>query len=419
MTGAAAPLDHPPSFPTRSLTAFKLLLWFHIAYLTVVVLGSFLFKFNPIGLITYLVGVTYLSYLLVGAFLAEQLPTRSIVSAPAKPLAIDRILYCLAAAVLFTTSYTVYAEIKIYGSIAEIMLNAGEIRSEMTGTDNSFTSPIVTYITGLGYAAYALCLARYGATKASRYPWLAAFFFLCIIVNDMTTFGRSGLIYTCFCTLGFFVVYRVKLFTPKTIGLLLAAYVFYAAPRLIRGGFDNFESSMSGLEQATAVNVPPALNGILVAYTYYFITPYALDRHLNSTAIERRTYGARQFAPVMNIVNRLTDTPRIVTTLEESMTIPFETNVYTIVYDIFVDFGTLGLVALPLIFGFLLGVVFRATGEIEQALKIYLTGWIFYTPLCNAFNFGGFFLSCVLLIALVFWSRHRRASVGTEYASAS
>ena len=81
--------------------------------------------------------------------------------------------------------------------------------------------------------------------------------------------------------------------------------------------------------------------------------------------------------------------------------VPFDTNIFTIIGEIYMDFGIIGIIILPFVFGSIVGFLFKYHGIYADALKMILFAWLFYTPIYNAFSFGGFLISFVFTAILV------------------
>ena len=113
-------------------------------------------------------------------------------------------------------------------------------------------------------------------------------------------------------------------------------------------------------------------------------------------------YGFKNFAPLINILGRLFPFLSIqrVQLIEPMAQIPFEYNIYSILGDIYIDFGFIGFFFLPVFFGFIIGCIFRINGFFIDALKILMFAWIFYSPIYNCFSFGSFFISFFFLVVL-------------------
>ncbi len=65
------------------------------------------------------------------------------------------------------------------------------------------------------------------------------------------------------------------------------------------------------------------------------------------------------------------------------------------------DFGIIGIIILPFVFGTIVSYLFKYHGIYADALKIILLAWLFYTPIYNAFSFGGFLIAFVFTATLV------------------
>jgi oligosaccharide repeat unit polymerase len=175
-------------------------------------------------------------------------------------------------------------------------------------------------------------------------------------------------------------------------------------PRLIRGGFDNFSGTVDVLATYFLVKIPPYFYGLVSVYVYYFSSIFAFNELLNFEV--DYLYGSKNFAPLINILRRIFPFLSIdrVQLIEPMVKIPFDYNIYSILGDIYKDFGFLGFVFLPFFFGFIIGAVFRLKGFFIDSLKLMFFAWIFYSPIYNCFSFGSFFISfCFLTFLCLFF----------------
>ena len=138
----------------------------------------------------------------------------------------------------------------------------------------------------------------------------------------------------------------------------------------------------------------------LFLYIYYFSSIFSFNQLFNNEI--DHLYGFKNFAPLINIIARIFPFLSIqrVQLIEPMAQIPFEYNIYSILGDIYIDFGSIGFFFLPLLFGFIIGVIFKANGFFIDSLKLLMFAWIFYSPIYNCFSFGSFFISFIFLVLL-------------------
>jgi len=174
-------------------------------------------------------------------------------------------------------------------------------------------------------------------------------------------------------------------------------------PRLIRGGFDNFSATVKEYLPFLKIKFAPVFFGMLSIIIYYFSSLYALSQLVNKQV--EFLFGEKNFAPLLNLIRRLLPFLRLnrINLIEEPARIPFNHNIYSIVGDIYMDFGFLGLIFVPFLFGLLIGSIFKRNGIIADSLKAFFIAWLLFTPIYNVFSFGAFFFSfAFLMILLIF-----------------
>ena len=94
-----------------------------------------------------------------------------------------------------------------------------------------------------------------------------------------------------------------------------------------------------------------------------------------------------------------------VTIIAKNAHVPFETNIYTIIGESYMDFGMLGIIVLSIFYGINLGYLFKYKGFYAESLKLALLAWLFYTPLYNVFSFGAYLLTFLFLVFLTIFSK--------------
>lgn len=288
-----------------------------------------------------------------------------------------------------------YIYIQEYGSLEYIFLNAMKIRVKSIGQADGIIPVYFTYMNATVLVAFALALSMIGYVKENKYKFLLAYLFTLIFFCDLLTFGRIGILYSVFMVFGYWIVYKKKIVTKSNVGILSLLLLLFSLPRLIRGSFDNFSATMNVYAPYLHIEIPPIFNSLVSIYIYYFSAPYALSDYLDRC--DEFTYGTRNFAPLYNIIYRFLSVDKHVVLIDGFSEIPFEYNIYTVIRDFYGDFGIIGVVVLSLMLGIYLGRLFSMKGAMINAIKIYMIGWIFYSPVYNPFMFGGFFLAFVLL----------------------
>lgn len=378
------------------MKASRIIIWFYGVFAALVAFGKIFIDYEPLHLTTILVVACFILCLLLGSLFGERrggFETQGLSSERA-----DKWLLWLGIGTGISTILIWFAKLTKYGSLDTFLANAYTIREGTIGRGDPTDLPIyVQYFNSLVYALFAIALCRFGQTRQFKYVLISAYFFVLIVMNDLTQLGRIGILYAIFCVIGYFIVFRRRAFTPINIFCVVALFALLMLPRLIRGSFDNFEASIRNYRDYFSTDIPPVFNALTITYIYYFSSPYALDNYLQ-TPDPKHTYGERTFTPFVNIAARLTGDTRQ-TTIDEPAYIPFRYNIYTVIKDFYQDFGMVGFTLVPFLIGIVFGRLFVSASTFD-ALKIFSAGWLFYTPIYNAYSFGGFMISFALLVAL-------------------
>jgi len=383
-------------FPSRQDGVFPInnfILLFSIIYLSLALLGNLLIDFIPIGFPALIMYFTFYLCLYIGASFGLMLPK---IKLPKIFNNANYFLYFLLVLISITTFWSWKIMLTKYGSLAFIYYNAYTIRLDSIGKTVSTIPVFFSYCNSFIYALFVIYLVKLKNNLNTKYIiYLLIYCFVLIVLNDLLAFGRIGILYSIFCIIGYIFYYKVKINFKRIILFLLIIFIF-ALPRLIRGSFDNFKASINNYEPYFKTEVPSSLNFLMTNYIYYFSSIYALSDYLNTTDFYM-TNGERNFTPFYNVINRFIINENKITLIERNAKVPFSYNIYSIVKDLYTDFTYPGSIVVSLLFGLTIGFFARAKCH---SISIYLIGWILYTPIYNAFSFGGFFFSFVLLIIL-------------------
>ncbi len=395
----ALPPTSATKLPYRNWKIHHVILGFYFGYFLMTLAGNIFIQYKTISPLTLIVIIVYVIAVFSGALIGEALKIPKIKLSAF--LSLDSALWLGSGIALLALLYTWYLHLQFYGSLSYMIANAFTIRSETIGGGRQITPVYIGYLSSLAYGLFALALAMYGNLRTWRYVIAATLLFVLCALGDLVTFGRIGMLYAIFSLIGFFLIFKVAIFRPRNIILLFVLFALLMLPRLLRGSFDNFEGSLWSIYPFLKIQLPVSLNPFLATYIYYFSSPYALDAYLESAGFASQySWGLRTFTPIVRILNRFIGVDYI-STIDPMVYIPFNFNIYTIIRDYYQDFGLLGIVLLPLLSGISMGIIFRWKGTIYDAIKIYLIGWLFYTPIFNAFSFGGFMISFAFLIAVM------------------
>jgi oligosaccharide repeat unit polymerase len=374
----------------------KIVLWFYTLYALLVCAGYILIEYPPISFFTLNIIFIYVSCFIIGSYLGNQSDSAPI--ALGVKIGLDKVLFVLVllSAILIAILWAI--NIAHYGSIEYILLNSFTIRSNTIGLAESIFPVYLTYPSSLVYPAFVIALVLFEQRGQRRYAYVALILFVLIALQDLLTFGRIGILYAIFCLIGYCVVFRKRVFTLRSAVLFALLFFILMLPRLLRGSFDNMSGTMGNYLPHMRFDIHPVFYSFVSVYIYYFSAPFALDAFFSSD-IDVYTLGQRTFTPLYNIVSKMLSFERV-NTIDPMVNIPFEYNIYTFIKDIYSDFSLFGVVLVPLGIGWLFGKFYRGTTATATCVKIYLLAWIFYTPLFNAYSFGGFLIGFAFLVFL-------------------
>jgi oligosaccharide repeat unit polymerase len=375
---------------------YKIVLWFYVLYALLVCVGYAFIEYPPISFFTLNIIFIYVSCFIIGTYLGNQNTGRHLALGFA--INFDKVLIVLVllSAALIAVLWVI--NIMHYGSLAYIFLNSFTIRSNTIGLAESIFPAYLTYPSSLVYPAFVLAVVLFEERGSRKYIYAALVLFVLIVLQDLLTFGRIGILYAIFCLVGYCLVYRKRVLTIRNIFLFALLFLVLLLPRLVRGSFDNMSETMGNYLPYIRFDIHPIFYSFLSVYIYYCSSPFALDTYLSS-GVDVYTFGQRTFTPIYNIVSKLFGFERL-NTIDPMVKVPFEYNIYTFVKDIYSDFSLLGVVLMPIAVGWVFGRFFRGNTTSANCVKIYMLGWLFYTPLFNAFSFGGFLIGFGFLVML-------------------
>lgn len=368
--------------------------------------GNLFIAYVPLSALAAFSIIAFVGSTFLGFKFGEGLP--SLGEDPAKQrLLRETLLNLLALAVSFAVLAMWRYIMGKYGDIASIMRNAYEIRAATIGASESIYPVWLGYLGSLSYGLLPLGLA-YGRRS------IAIVAFGDIVLLDLVSFGRVGIVYALFVVVGHMVLTERRRISLRQALLIFGLIAVLIAPRLIRGGFDNFEGTMRAYRPFLKAPIPPALNIVASNYIYYFSAPYALSEYLREGYGESPpSPGTRTLAPLANIASRISGAPR--ETLVDAMAaIPFPYNIYSAIHDWLADYGALGLLVGPFSTCMAFAFLARGSGPGAKSMRLYAIAYLFYSPIYYIFGFGGFFISLLMLGSLRLFG----ASWGTAGRSA-
>lgn len=386
----------------KSTNGFKFridnfILLFYSLYLLISLIGYTFINYIQINFSTLFIYFIYVLFLYFGTYIGLRL--KLDIRIPKKSIKVNGTLvrnFLIMFSVV--TILTWIRFINEYGSIEAVIANAYKIRKNTIGQSDSIIPLWLTYLSSIEFAFFAILLVLFQKTK--KYLGSIIYMFVIIVLSDLQTFGRIGILFSIFSVIGWVIYNRKKILTFKNFIYTFLLYNLLMLPRLIRGGFDNFSGTIDNYSAFFLIKISPYFYGLTSIYIYYFSSIFAFNQLFNTEI--NHLYGLKNFAPLINIISRLFPFLSIerIQLIEPNTQIPFEYNIYSILGDIYIDYWIVGFFILPIIFGFIIGSIFGSNGLFFDALKILMFAWIFYSPIFNCFSFGSFLISFVFLVVL-------------------
>lgn len=305
---------------------------------------------------------------------------------------------------LFVALHRWYIMINIFGSIPAVFVNAAWVyRINVKGEIKEFI-PILPSFVYVGVFLSAVYTAYKG-----RFSFISFFPILCIILKELTYFGRGEML---FSTLEFFFTFfltRNLLSREKNIKfkfskinavisiLLLVALVITAASivRTSRGVKESIRGSSQELKQLED-------NFIISPSVYFYLSSDlgVLNQYLNEEK-ETAKFGENTFRGIYYFLSklRIVEEPQF---FQKGYFIPYWSNTGTYLREIHADFGIWGVYLIPYILGILLTWLwykfFNEKSFIVLAILVYLNLIVAFSFLVMVTRLNQWFLSQFLII---------------------
>lgn len=305
---------------------------------------------------------------------------------------------------LFVALHRWYIMINIFGSIPAVFVNAAWVyRINVKGEIKEFI-PILPSFVYVGVFLSAVYTAYKG-----RFSFISFFPILCIILKELTYFGRGEML---FSTLEFFFTFfltRNLLSREKNIKfkfskinavisiLLLVALVITAASivRTSRGVKESIRGSSQELKQLED-------NFIISPSVYFYLSSDlgVLNQYLNEEK-ETAKFGENTFRGIYYFLSklRIVEEPQF---FQKGYFIPYWSNTGTYIREIHADFGIWGVYLVPYILGILLTWLwykfFNEKSFIVLAILVYLNLIVAFSFLVMVTRLNQWFLSQFLII---------------------
>ena len=378
---------------------------FYIIYLIISLMGVLILRYNDVSAITIICYFTYVFFFCIGTIIGSGLPMIKLKILKLSPISLANFLLPLSAiSVLLGWLFL----IRYYGSLANIMASAYAVRVETIGDGIQVTPTLINYLSSFTAFGFSLSLIIYYDTKIRKYLYYVIMFGILIIISDLQTFGRIGMLFAIFILFGYVFLLIRRIPWRKLAFSSILLFLILMVPWIIRKG-NSLEGAGDKFSSYMQFSIPDILTPLVSAYTYYFSSIYALNDLLGKTFISYFE-GQRNFSSFINLYNRIfldeTHYHRVVI-IADSVDIPFETNIYSIIGEAYMDFGYIGLIFLPLFWGVNFGYFFKYKGFYANILKMVMLAWLFYTPIYNAFSFGGFLLTFIVAVFCVIFVKEK------------
>lgn len=308
---------------------------------------------------------------------------------------------------LFVALHRWYIMINIFGSIPSVFINAAWVyRINVKGEIKEFI-PILPSFVYVGVFLSAIYTAYRG-----KFSFLSFFPIICIILKELTYFGRGEMLFSTFEFLFTFFLFRNLLnrqknvkfnFSRKNAGfaiLILLVLVIAAASvvRSSRGIKENFRGATKELKQLEE-------NFILTPSVYFYLSSDlgVLNQYLIKE-IEDARFGENTFRGVYYFLSKIkiVDEPVF---FQRGYFIPFWSNTGTYIREIHADFGLLGVILFPYFLGLLLTYLwfkfFEEKSLIVLAILVYLNLIVAFSFLTMITRLNQWFLSQLLIVFFI------------------
>lgn len=305
---------------------------------------------------------------------------------------------------LFVALHRWYIMINIFGSIPAVFVNAAWVyRINVKGEIKEFI-PILPSFVYVGVFLSAIYTAFKG-----RFSFLSFFPILCIILKELTYFGRGEMLFSTFEFFFTFFLTRNLLRNEKNIKFnfskinavvsifLLVALVITAASivRTSRGVKENIKGSSQELKQLEE-------NFIISPSVYFYLSSDlgVLNQYLLEDK-ESAKFGENTFRGVYYMLSkfRLVEEPQF---FQKGYFIPYWSNTGTYIREIHADFGIIGVYLIPYLLGVMLTWLwykfFNEKSLVVLAILVYLNIIVAFSFLMMITRLNQWFLSLLLII---------------------
>jgi oligosaccharide repeat unit polymerase len=298
--------------------------------------------------------------------------------------------------------------IKMFGSIPAVFINENIIYSLANKGEIKEQIP---YISIIGFGNVAIFFSGIYAAYKGKFSLLTLFPFLGIIIKELATAGRVGIMYGILEFLFAFFLFRHLLsgssekfkFSRKNAiiaSIVLTVFIIGSASfiRITRGSFENFMGQSNKLKQLNS-------NMIITPSVYLYLSSDigVLNQYLQSKG-ENTKFGQNTFLLAYDllakagVVNRPND-------YQKGYFIPMWTNTGTYIRELHADFGVTGVFLGPYLLGLVITWLWFKFYN-EKSLKVFV--FLVHLYLIVGFSFlvmitrlPYYFISLIFILFLI------------------
>ncbi len=305
---------------------------------------------------------------------------------------------------LFVALHRWYIMINIFGSIPSVFINAAWVyRINVKGEIKEFI-PILPSFVYVGVFLSAIYTAYRG-----KFSFLSFFPILCIILKELTYFGRGEML---FASLEFFFTFFLmrkllnrernlkfkfsKLNASISIILLISLVITAASVvRTSRGIKENMRGSTQELKKLEE-------NFIITPSVYFYLSSDlgVLNQYIIEDK-EKANFGENTFRGIYYLLSKLkiVEEPSF---FQKGYFIPYWSNTGTYIREIHADFGIWGVIIVPYLLGLLLTWLwfkfFEEKNLIILAILVYMNIIVAFSFLMMVTRLNQWFLSQALIL---------------------
>lgn len=375
----------------------KISVVFYTVFILLSLCGYFIITYRPLSFLSIVLFSLFCGSIILGSYFGEHLKCIKI----RKRIKVN-VYFFLKLILLLSFLATILGwkyVIDYYGSLTYVLAHGTLVRDETIGSGVQLKPTIISYLASLAMIGFPLSLASYHYYKNKKFLLISSLFFIIILLGDLQTFGRIGILFCILCIVGYIIlcVNKVPYFKYCFYGLVLC--VILMLPKFVRAG-NTFEGIGNRYKDCLTFDINPIFEPVLSIYAYYFSGIYAFD-YLLDNFNSSFALGLRNFSAIFNLLNRVFEFhDERNSIIAEVAYVPFDTNIYTLAGELFMDFGVIGIFLGGILFGFLAGYLFKYNGLFGLSLKLILFTWLLETPIYNIFSFGGFLISFIFTVFL-------------------